>query len=113
MLFLSGGGGSDRTPPACSSTIVIAENGSTTFTLSGAVARDLVLVDGSNLVVTLVTRRSGNSSTRNVFVQLLKNGVQVGADSNIRSFSSTAWTARTFTIELGRASCRERVCQYV
>jgi len=100
LLYFEGGGVLDRTPQAGSSTIVIAENGSTTFTLNGAVARDLVLVDGSNLVVTLVTRRSGNSSTRNVFVQLLKNGVQVGADSNIRSFSSTAWTARTFTIAI-------------
>ena len=82
------------------SRIVVPEAGSTTFTLSGAVAKDLVLVDGSDVVVTLVTRRSGGNSTRNVYVQLLKNGVQVGPDSNTQSFNSTAWTARTFTITL-------------
>ena len=90
LLYFENGGVLDRTPQAGSQTIVVPEAGSTTFTLSGAVAKDLVLVDGSDVVVTLVTRRSGGNSTRNVYVQLLKNGAQVGPDSNTQSFNSTA-----------------------
>ncbi|HEY0310558.1 MAG TPA: hypothetical protein VGC43_05470 [Luteimonas sp.] len=100
LLYFESGGVLDRTPQAGSQVIVVPEAGSTTFTLTGAVANDLVLVDGSDVVVTLVTRRSGNNSTRNVYVQLLKNGVQVGPDSNTQSFSSTAWATQTFTITL-------------
>jgi uncharacterized repeat protein (TIGR01451 family)/fimbrial isopeptide formation D2 family protein len=100
LLYFESGGVLDRTPQAGTSTIVVGEAGSTTFTLTGTVARDLVLVAGSNVVVTLVTRRSGNNSTRNVYVQLLKNGVQVGANSNTQSFNSTTWTPRTFTVAI-------------
>jgi uncharacterized repeat protein (TIGR01451 family) len=93
-----------RTPQAAAGAgSVIPEAGASDWTLP-PLQKAVVLAPGSTVTVSLLTRGSGSGggdAARSMYVQLLKNGVtQLGDDSNVQNFTSTAWTLRTFTISV-------------
>lgn len=100
VLYLQNGFVMDRTPQVTGTLTTIGEASDATWALNATPAKTLTLVGTSTLTASILMRRSGGNTTRNVYVQLLKNGTQIGADSNTVSFSSATWTVRTFTITI-------------
>ena len=97
-------GETEVTPPT--TYVFLGANGQSSVDYSGQTVRNLLIVDIQSAA--RVPADTGFAGTSFAVTEILKYFTHVDADSlNIRSNVAGGKT------QIGRASCRERVCQYV